>query len=419
MVKAGRNYIIDTQSSLRLDYFCREKFYLLLSLIAELTDFLYDESLKRPYLERLNTFKPESVMRVLLRISKKDFWADRLVQEKELREFLNSKGIDFSELVEEVTYSEGTIEKAKETDNCTPIFEKTYFKPIGNLRVSRSRFLFNDGNSKDKKPEIERIEEPTYSITLSSLGLEDYITKEPQFSKILDALRRGGLVYVIKTKNEVRYGSIRDDLKSVIFALDDLDKFKWSSIQMPEVQYFRLRTPEEIETTRRILGDKADDYFRKEKEEKYRLWKAYREWKMKPEHFFPNFLDVVDKNGNVTARITHKEYVQERKAGFKNWKGNKRLYHVEREGKKQTISEPFFLDREMTTEQLDKLLKTCRKIWKGKPKHFLEREKERLRKNKKKYKASVEKFKEQSKPIVERYEYLMPIFELLNKDVFN
>lgn len=413
LVRTNNTYQKDTTANIRLDYFCREKLYLLFSLIAELTDLLYDDSLKRQYLEKLNTFEPECVKNVLLRISKKDYWADKaFVREEELKQFLDSKDIDFSELVEEVTYSEGEKDQPKE--QLMPIFEKTYYKPIGNLRVFRTRFVVPE----EAKTETKRLEEPSYSITISSLGLEDFVSKDPHFLEIIDTLHRAGLAYVIRTRTETRYASVKYDLKMVIYFLDDLNRFKWSFIQVPEMNYFRGRTASETETTRKILGDKAEDFLKKEDEEREKLQKEYAEWKKEPEHFYSNGLDILNKEGEVITRITHRDYVEEKKKGFKNWKQNRHIRYTNIDGKEKMFAEPL-IDGKMTPERFTKLLKACPKIWKSRPKHFLELEKERLTKSKRKYKESVERFKEESKSIVERYNYLIPIFRLLNEDVFD
>lgn len=78
LVKKGKNYDIDLSLNQRIDHFCRAKFLLLLRLIAEMTDLIYDESIKQPYIKKLNTFQPELVKEVLLKISSKGFWADKV-----------------------------------------------------------------------------------------------------------------------------------------------------------------------------------------------------------------------------------------------------------------------------------------------------------------------------------------------------
>ena len=415
VIKTNNTYKKDTAENIRLNYFCREKLYLLLSLIAELTDLLYDDSLKRQYLDKLNTFEPESVKNVLLRISKKDYWADKLfVREEEFKQFLKSKGIDFSELVEEVTFSEAEKDQSRAL---MPIFEKTHYKPIGNLRVFRTRFVVPE----KAETETKRLQETSYAITLSSLGTkgtEDYVSKNPHFLEIIDTLHRAGLAYVIRTKDETRYASVRDDLKSLIYILDDLSHFKWSFIQIPEMSFFRDRTPSETETTRKILGEKTDAFLKEEDENKERLHKEYAKWRKETEHFYKNCLDITDKEGKIITRITHRDYVEERKKGFKNWKQNKHIHYLKIDGKEKMVTEPL-LEGKMTPERFTKLLKACPKIWKSSPKHFLESEKERLRKNKRKYKKNIAKVKEESKSVVERYNYLIPILKLLNKDVFD
>lgn len=411
LVKTGKTYEIDPGMNLRLEHFCRDKLYLLLSLIAEITDSIYDESFKRPYIDKLDTFSPELVKDVILRVSRKGFWADRVLSEEELKMLLKSKGVDFEELVEDFTYTEGEKEEGEKVDKDRFLsVEKVHYKPIGNIKVFRTRFI-HEGSKTLRKP--------MYGVTFSGLSLRDFISQKPALADILDTLHRAGLVYVTKTKAEIRYASARYDLTSLIVSLDKLSRFKWSSIQVPEMNYFRSRTPEETEVSRRILGEKADEYLRKEDEERERIQKEYREWKKQPEHYFMNPLDIVDKDGKTIARISHEEYTKERNVDFQNWKQNKRVIQVKKDDEQtETVTEPFFFDKDMDQKWLDKLIRACKKQWKGQPKHFLEFEKELIRKHKKEYNASLEKFKKEFKPIVEKYKYLIPIFSLLNQDAF-
>jgi hypothetical protein len=403
LIRTGKTYKIDPSTNLKLGYFCRDKTYLLLSLIAEITDLIYDESFKQPYIDNLNSFSPELVKDVILKVSRKDFWADRVVSEEELKVLLKSKEIGFDELVEDFIHTEREKKDGKKAEKTFLPFEKMYYKPIGKIRVFRTKFILK----------------PMYSVMFSGLSLRDFISQKPELADILDTLRRAGLVYLIKTKEEIRYASIKYDLTSLIFSLDELSRFKWSFIQIPEIEYFRSRTPEETKILREILGEKADEYLKKEDEERNRFQKEYREWKKQPEHYFTDPLDIVDKDGKTITRITHKEYAEEKNVNFQNWKQNKRVVHIKKEdGQTETVTTPFFSDKDMDQKWLENLIRACKKQWKGQPKHFLEFEKEMIRKHKKEYNASLEKFRKESKPIIEKYKYLMPIFTLLNQDVF-
>jgi hypothetical protein len=418
LIKIGKNYDVSPSSSQRLDHFCRVKLHKLLLLIAEMTDLIYDDNLRQPYIAKLNNFPPELVKDVLLKISRKGFWADRVFfDEKAFEAFLKSEGIDFSELVEDFTYSEIDNEKGKKAKNGL-VVEKVYFKPIGPISVFRTRFITN---FKERTPAIERIERPTYGITFSNLDLKELVAKNPQLENVLDTLLRAGLVYVIKTKEEIRYGSVRDDLKIVFVSLNNLTDFRWSSIQIPEMTYltyFRPRTPEETEETRRILGNSTDEYLKKEDEEREEIQKEYAEWKEKPIHYFENTVDVVDKDKNILSRITHREFLKEQKVNFQNWKQNKLVTYLEKSGKVATLIVPLFGQKTMDQKRLEKLVKTCKKYWKGKPKHFLDSEKEWIGKNKKTYDANVKKAKEEFASCIKKYNYLVPVLRLINSDVF-
>lgn len=404
LVRTGKaRYKVDSEMALRIDYFCREKFHLLLSLIAELTDLLYDDDFRRPYIRRLKTFSPELVRDVLLRISRKEVMADRVfISKEELRAFLKSRNIDFSELVEDFEHSENP-------ENMSMFLEKTYYKPIGNIRVFRNRFIYRDG-SKAAEDKFK----PTYGLTITGANFSDFISRNPQVNDVLDILRKSGLAYVIRSHNETRYASVRNDLKSLVVTLRELSRFKWSFIQVPEMKYFRERTSEETEMTRKILGDGANDFLRKEDEEKERIQREYEEWKKIPQHYFENSIDIVDKNDRVIARITHREFLEERKTGFENWKRNRRIMYID--GKTQTL--PFFADKEMDQKWFKDLVRKCEENWVGQPKHFLELEKEWVEKHKEEYRASLDQTKKGFAEIIEKYDYLMPVLRLLNQDVF-
>ena len=130
-------------------------------------------------------------------------------------------------------------------------------------------------------------------------------------------------------------------------------------------------------------------------------------------------IDVVDRNNKIITRITHREFLEEKKIGFRNWKQNKKILYIDEDGKTTTIIEPFFTDKSMDVKWLAKLIKKCEKEWKGQPKHFLEIEKELIAKSKRKYKVNLKKIREEIAPLLEKYHYLVPILRLLNQDVFS
>ena len=146
--------------------------------------------------------------------------------------------------------------------------------------------------------------------------------------------------------------------------------------------------------------------------------KEYEEWKKQPEHYFQNQLDITDQNGRVITRITHKEFAEEKKTNFQNWKQNKKAILMEKDGKMVTSWGCFFEDKGMEEEWLKKLIAKCEEMWRGQPKHFLDIQKEWIEEKKKQYANNVKQVKEKSAAILKKYEYLIPVFRSLNQDVF-
>jgi hypothetical protein len=322
-------------------------------------------------------------------------------------------------LVEDFTYPDlYDTKNIKDESSRLLSVEKVFFKPLGNIRVYRTRFLVQAEKTEKTSTAIERLEKPWYGITLQGLGLRDLVSANPYLSDILDTLHRAGLVYLVKTEDEIRYASVRDDLKLLVYSLSELTNFKWTFIQVPEMEYFRRRTPDETENTRRILGDRAGDYVKKEDEEREKIQKDYKEWNKQSTHYFEKPVVVEDENKNVLVQMTHKEFLEEEQLNFENWKKNLRIQHLENNGKVNTHTISFFVDKCMNQEWLDKFVRKCRAVWKGKPKHFLDLEKESIRKHNKAYQASVKKAKEEFALSIEKYRYLLPVLRLINQDFF-
>ena len=411
---AGKKYQIDPLSNQRLDYFCREKFSLLLRLISEMTDLMYSDDLRQPYIKNLGSLQPEQVKDILQKISGKGYWADHVVDEKELKKLLLAKGIDFNELVEDYNYSNVDNNKKGKKDDFLPHIEKLFYKPIGQISVFRTKTIFkmNDKGLPDKTST------PLYGITFSNITLQDYVSKNSHIAGVLDSLLRSGLVYLVNTEGETRYGSIRNDLKILVNTLKELSDFKWSFIQIPEMQYFRERTDEETENTRRLLVESADNYLKQENEERKRILAEYKIWKNNSSQFFENPIDVIDKNKEILARITHKEFVEEKNLNFKNWRANLRIEYIEKDGKTKSCLIPFFTNKNMDQQWLVKFIKQCERNWKGKPKHWLDFQKKWIKKSKKRYGANVKQVKVELASCIEKYSFLIPVFRLMNKDVF-
>lgn len=227
LIKTGKtSYRVDPDTTLRLDYLCREKLYLLLSSIADLTDLIYGDNFKQANIGKLKTFAPELVKDILLRISRKNVWADKVLPEEELKVFLRSKDIDFSELIEDfVSTQREPEERTKSGESIGMLVERIHYKPIGNIRVFRTRFI-HEKNSKTRQD----IGKPMFGVMIAGVGLSDFISQKPEYEGVLDTLRKSGLAYVIKAREGTRYASVRDYLKSLVVALDELSRFKYGHL---------------------------------------------------------------------------------------------------------------------------------------------------------------------------------------------
>lgn len=411
--KAPGEYAIDSSSLVQLNHFCRRKLYVLFTILDRLTDSLFADEIKEPHIKALEGENPQLVEQILVRIARKEAFADRVMEEDELRLFLARKGIDFGELVEESRYPERQFEGWKTPDgrDMSYALEKIFYKPVGSVRIFKNTYVYDC----DWKPPVEL--KPSFGVTVTGVSVEDFVAGSPDIPRILNHLRGCGLVYVSKFEGAPRYASIREDLKQLISNLSALSQFRWSMIQIPEMKYFRPRTPEETKNTRAILGKGAEEFLRKEDQDRERIQEEYRKWKEQPEHYHEAPLDIMSDN-KVIMRISHKEYAVEKKLDFANWKSNKMvLLPTRKNGSVDRLEVPLFPNGMFSEERLDKLIATCQETWEKEPEHFLDMEKEFLERDRKRYEQDVKTVRERFAAIIEKYAYLKPVFASINKDV--
>jgi hypothetical protein len=411
--KGPREYDIDTKSHIQLDVFCRTKLFLLFSILATITDSLFTDQIKEPHIKALQAENPELVKQVLVRISSKEVFADRVVDENGLRVLLRENSIDFGELSEESKHSERQFEGTKSYDgrDMSYLMEKIFYKPIGKVRVFKTRYIYD----RDWRPPTD--DRSTYGVTVAGVSIADFISSSGDAARIMDHLRRCGIVYVSKLRGAPRYASVKDDLKDLVLSLSGLSQIKWSMIQNPEMKYFRPRTAEETEQTKAILGKGAEEYLRKEDQDRERIQEDYRKWKEQPEHYHPIPMDIV-RDSKVLQRISHQDFVAEKKQGFANWKSNKIIHLVTKpDGSTDRIESQFFPDEVFKKEKIEEIIGECEEAWSGEPKHFLDDEAESLKMHKEQYEKDVKNAREQFADIVKKYDYLKPVFASINKDV--
>ena len=369
LTQTGRwKYTIDPKSFIRLDYFCRKKLYILLTIIEKITDKLFTDQIKRPHIEALKKENPELIKRILLRIAKKEVFADRVMYEDELRIFLAQRGIDFGEFVEESRWSERQSEGMRSPDgkDMSYLIEKIFYKPVGNVRIFKTSYIYD----RDWKPSMEV--KPTYGIVVTGVSVEDFISGSQDMARILTHLRGCGLVYISKFQSTIRYASTREDLKALVSNLSALSQFKWSFIQTPEMKYFRPRTTEETENTRRILGEGANEFLKKEDQERERIQAEYQEWKKQPKKYHERPVTVM-KDKQVVQRISHREFEEEKRREFVNWKSNK-IIHQRTENDRiiNQVEVRLVPDEMFSDKMVNDIITKCEEAWKDKSKHFLE-----------------------------------------------
>jgi hypothetical protein len=411
--KGRGEYTVDTTSRIRIDDFCRKKLYVLFTILVRLTDNLFTDQIKDPHIRALKDETPELVRKVLVRIARKEMFADRIMEEDELRTFLAGKEMDFGEFVEESRHSERQYEGWKSHDgkDMSHLLEKVSYRPVGNVRIFKTSYVYD----RDWKPPVEH--KPTYGVIVAGISVEDFVSGSPDIVRILNHLRGCGIVYVSSFQGTTRYASIRQDLKELILNLSNLSQFKWSMIQIPEMKYFRPRTPEENEETRRILGKDADEFLRKEDQEREHIQEEYRRWKEQPEHYYEVPLDIVSGD-KVVQRISHRDFEAEKKQDFANWKSNKIIHlHAKKDGSVDRMEMQLVPDEMFSDKKLNEIIAKCQEMWKEEPKHFLDLTKEFLERDKKLYEEDVERFKGRFADIIEKYHYLKPVFASIDKNV--
>jgi hypothetical protein len=411
--KGKEEYDIDTKARVQLDIFCRRKLLVLFTILATLTESLFTDKIREPHIKALRGENPELVKQVLVKIAGKEALADRVMNEDGLRAFLHQMGIEFGELAEESVRSERQFEGQMSYDgrDMSYSIQKVTYKPVGNVRIFKTSYVYD----RDWKPPTGH--KTSYGVTVTGVSVEDFFSGSRDAARILNHLRGCGIVYISNIQGAARYASIKDDLKALVLNLSELSLIKWSMIQIPEMNYFRARTQEETELTKAILGKDAEDYLKKEDQDRERIQEEYREWIKEPEHYYPVPLDI-KRGDTVVQRISHQDFVAEKKRKFSNWKSDKIIQLLTRQdGSKDTIESRLLPEDMFTEAKLGQLIAECEKIWKEEPKHFLDFERESVKMHKERYDEDVKNAKKRFTEIIAKYDYLKPAFTAINKDV--
>jgi len=337
---------------------------------------------------------PEQVMarkivkEILLKGSRKMLWADMVRSETEIDDYLSRFGLKLGDFQEEKTVSMREDEFSK--------FERVYYKPIRHIQLYKNieKFLVS-----------ERLPDSiSYGIMWPGIEINDLRDDKELVENAFKQLCRVDILEEIPETlhGETRYDLADKNLKAAIYELREISDFKWGLIQVPEIDYFREPTDDEMRNLIRIYGSETKTFERlKEmREKRERLQEEYKKWKQGDEETIEKMkanmaVTLFDENRKkIIARVTYPEYKQERRRDFAGFK------------------EKF---ESAVTEQLIKL---CQSHFEKKPSHFLDFMRKNIIIHKRKYAEMVKKVMLKYQDIFKKYDYLRPILKTINGDVF-
>ncbi len=435
--KSGDNYDINPNLQQRLEYFCKLKFLEILSAINETLLLLIDPEIIKKVKEDIKNTSPETVKTVLLNVAKKGIWADKiLLNEQQLREYLEGRGYKGRDLIVDFIEEEKIDKSLKSYDNkdMSSILERTYFKPLDYVNIYKIKHKY----SKDYPLKNPYSLDETYSIVDFSFSIKEIAYDSEEIKKLIDNLIILGKIIRLYKEDE-RYLLIDEDLKILIATLRNLAQFKWTFIQHPQMSYFRKRKSSEIKNTKEILGADAENYMKKEDIERKKIQLEYKdynkrqkEWKLfrkkhklevknfspsdinykkireninsspmseiidtwQKEYYGDGYIRLADKDGKIVDGIDLLDYLHQLNTNFKDWK------------------------EKFDSKKFNEIKKICRKEFHRRKEHYLDLRKRWLEASKKKYLQMIAEEKERFKEIIPKYSYLRLALKLINNDLY-
>jgi hypothetical protein len=191
--KNGKKYYVDINVTHDLLISCRERMFVLFRLIATLTEKFFDKTLIKNHINALKKHDPKEVSLILEKLGKKDYIYDKVLDEKDLRIFLDSKGIKFDELkIEKKTsYRMGTSKKKIGVqDDFSHLVVHIFYK-LGNIEIMKTEDVFD----RNFKPREEW--GPHYAIRISGISHDEF-NKQSNLELIIKHLRGCLILYVEK-----------------------------------------------------------------------------------------------------------------------------------------------------------------------------------------------------------------------------
>jgi len=396
----NRKLVVSKTRYDNLTSFCREKYLLVLEILLNLTDKMYDPSIIKRNTKELLQFRKEDVAEIIKKLGRKGRWAEKWLKNESIaKEFLKDYNIDLDELVVE-NYEKHESELRKDDPDLVNYDERITYKPIKGIQVYKTKHVI--GRGKDIK---------TFGWDFHVLkveAVEEEYSKIPYAAKILECLRKCNLISLI-SKNPNSYGSFNEDLKKYLAALENANFVKWSQVQYHSFEYVREPYLDEKQELAKHHKNKEDfekhleEITKKRKEAK----EEYKEWLKDPYEKRP--LRFTYKNKKPLGSISKEDFLKEKKQKFNNWKQNK-ITITKPNGKK--------IIRKLVDKKPEDFIEECKKHWNKKSYNFYEGMRKMPISGRKSYRKKILKIKKEYKNTIKKYAALKPILKLINYDIY-
>lgn len=397
---------IDPNIQYDLTSFCREMYYLVLHVLLEITEKMFDKAIIKKHMKILLQFRHEDVLEILKKLSKKGRWSEEWFDsEIKIKDFLREYNINMNELIIENYVKHDSSRKYRNRPNFVNFTERTTYKPIKGIQVYKTKSTSGIGS------DITEFGWH-YHVLKIDVPIEEY-SKIPHSDKILECLRRCNLLF-LTNKNPKRYGSLKGDLKKFFSDLENLNFIKWSEIQYQEFTHLRELNEEEKEEMKKLRGKEDESYLKKIAQEREKLYSEYVEWKKNP--YSNKTIHFQTDTGLPVFELKKEDYFKELGRDFINWKDNKVILTDDRGSER---IQQLFSAEKFNEKSLKDLINQCYNLWKKKSYNYYLHLLNRSRKTRKEYSIKVLKIRNEHKRTIAKYMILQPLLELMNYDVYH
>jgi hypothetical protein len=377
--------------------FSRAKFFLVLTIILNLTNKFFTKEIKQQHLIELLKYNHNDIAKILCKMAVKGKLGEKWFKDKDdVNAYLLKNNIHPEELIE---YTK-TIRENKRHSSID-ITEWIEYVPINGLEFYKVKSKYESNGKVITDSE-------SYHLRILDLDQETY-TKINDSDNILKHLQGCGLAYRISTDDK-KFGPLEKDLKELIYHLLTLNQNKWT-IQLAIHKYI-----EHLDEVEQVIGIiHGENYLERKKTETESIlaeMERYEKWKKDP-YYDQRPQEIIDNEKNVLNKIYPHDYLDEVKVNFVNWRKNVIIRHD------TGVSEQLLSPKTGLTEIIEKLIGHCSKRWKKKPHNYTDRELKRLKKDKKIYQKNIQDAKQNFRIQIRKYSKLKPILKLINADLYS